>query len=92
MEEVTTLTSAYVDSNDERKAVFGSTLSVCQRLHRSKEVVGSWAQAAPHPIKLTNGPAHEAMVCGTRSLPGAPKMAATEGAWCPPLAGEFGQS
>jgi hypothetical protein len=43
---------------------------------------------------LTNGPAHddEAMVRGTRSLPGAPKMAATGGAWGHPLAGEIGQS
>ena len=68
------------------RTVIGADISARKRILRRR--------ATLHPIKLINGPAHddEAMVRGTRSLPGAPKMAATGGAWGHPLAGEIGQS
>jgi hypothetical protein len=65
------------------RTVIGADISARKRILRRRATV--------HPIKLTNGPAHddEAMVCGTHFLPGAPKTPATGGAWS---AGEIGQS
>jgi hypothetical protein len=69
-----------------REKVIGADISARTRILRRRATV--------HPIKLTNGPAHddEVMVCGTHSLPRVPKMPATGGAWSHPLAGEIGQS